>query len=51
MGMRIPHSIPVYDLLANEIKVLFLTLTVELNLNLNDTKIMDQNGTRNTRFP
>ena len=32
MGMRVPHSILVHDLLAIEIKILFQKMTVALNL-------------------
>ena len=32
MGMRVPHSILVHDLLAIEIKILFQKVTVALNL-------------------
>ena len=35
MGMRIPHSVLVNDLLTIEIKILFLKLIAALNLNFN----------------
>ena len=44
--MRIPKSSLVYDLLVIEVKILFLKLTTELNLNFNAKQIMDQNETQ-----
>ena len=35
MGTRTPHSILAHDLLSTEIKILFLKLTIALNLNSN----------------
>ena len=49
--MRSPYSILVHDLLAIEIKILFLKLKIALNLNFKVTKIMDRNGTWNSGYP
>ena len=38
IGKRIPHLILVYDLLVIDIKILFLKLSIVLNLNLNSSK-------------
>ena len=51
MGTRIPRSILVNILFAIEIKILFLKLITALNSNSNARHIMDQTGTRNSRFP
>ena len=51
MQTRIPHSILVHDLLAIEINILFLKLTIALNVNINAIEIMDQNGIVEWSFP
>ena len=44
MGRGIPRSILFHDLLAIEIKILFLTVTIALNSNFIPNYIMDQHG-------
>ena len=49
MGTKIPSSIMVHSLLAFEIIILLLKLTIALNLYFDATISMDQNGTWNPR--
>ena len=51
MGIKVSTFRSVHDLLAIKIKIMFLKLTIELNLNWSVQQIIDQVGMWNCRSP